>query len=83
MERAKRILNDITKFTLTAQIKVNNKQINPLVTFILLVLGSTYLVKLLYKGVLVPLIYPFLRKIFFTILKRRSKLLPLELGSPK
>ena len=81
MEKAKKILNDITKFTLTAQIKVNNKQISPLVTFILLVLGSAYLVKLLYKGVLIPIIYPFLRKVFFTILKRRSKLLPLAIGS--
>ena len=80
MEKAKRILNDITKFTLTAQIKVNNRQINPLVTFILLVLGSTYLLKLLYKGVLIPIIYPFLRKVFFAVLKKRSKLLPLAVG---
>lgn len=81
MEKAKKLLNDITKFTLTAQIKINNRMINPLVTFVLLVLGSTYLVKLLYKGVLIPIIYPFLRKIFYAILKKRSKLLPVSLGS--
>ena len=56
---------------------------NPLFTFILLVLGSSYLAKLLYKGLLVPLIYPFLRKIFYFILKKRSKLLPISVGSNK
>ena len=72
LEKLKDILRRVTKFTLTAQIKVNNQQINPLATLILLLLGVAYLVKLLYKGVLVPIVYPFLRRLFYAILKRRS-----------
>ena len=44
-------------------------------TFLLLVLGTATLIRLLYKGIARPLVYPVLRKLALLILRRRSKLL--------
>lgn len=45
-------------------------------TFLILVFGIAFSIRLLYKYVAKPLIYPVLRHLFYRLIRGRSKLLP-------
>ena len=72
--RLSRLVSGITRFSLTASIKLNGYEISPVFTFIILMLGILFSLKLVIKGVIQPIIYPIVKHFFFKIMKRRSKL---------
>ena len=70
------LINYISHFSITAQIKINGHPISSIVTFVVLVFGIVFSVRLLFKYVARPLIYPILRHFFYRIFRSRSNLLP-------
>ena len=74
--RLVKLIDYLTRFSLTAEIKLNGRPISPLLTFLILVFGIAFTIRLLYKYVAKPLIYPVLRHLFYRLFRKRSKLLP-------
>ena len=74
--RLVKLIDYLTRFSLEAQIKINGRPISSLLTFLILVFGIAFSVKLLYKYVAKPIIYPILRHFFYRVVRGRSKLLP-------
>ena len=66
----------MTEFSLTAEIKLNGKPISALLTFLIIVLGIAYSIKLAFKKVVRPVIYPALRYLVYRYVRRQSRLLP-------
>ena len=74
--RLVKLINFVREFTIAAEIKLNGRPLGGLVTILIFILGVAMTVKLAFKRVLRPLIYPALRKLFFRFLRRKSRLLP-------
>ena len=74
--RLVKLVEYITRFSLTAQIKINGRPISSLLTFLILVFGIAFSIKLLYKYVAKPILYPIFRHFFYRLVRTRSKLLP-------
>jgi FlaA1/EpsC-like NDP-sugar epimerase len=75
MNKLQQIIKSLTHFSLHAQIKLNGKSLSPLVTFAILVIGVVSLARLLTRRLLIPMLYPLLRKLFLHLIRRKSKLL--------
>ena len=74
--RLVKLIEYVTRFSLTAQIKINGRPISSLLTFLILVFGIAFSIKLLYKYVAKPILYPIFRHFFYRLVRTRSKLLP-------
>ena len=74
--RMVKLIDYMTRFSLTAQIKINGKPLSSILTFIILVFGLALSVKLAFRYVVRPIFYPLLRKVFYKIIVGRSNLLP-------
>ena len=74
--RLLKLIDYVTHFSVTAQIKINGHPVSSVLTFLILVFGFALSAKLLFKYVARPLLYPVLRHFFFFVFRRRSSLLP-------
>lgn len=74
--RLVKLIDYLTRFSLTAEIKLNGRPISPLLTFLILVFGIAFSIRIVYKYVAKPLIYPVLRHLFYRLVRKPSKLLP-------
>ena len=74
--RLAKLVKFVTEFSLTANIKLNGRPIGALLTFLILILGVAFSIKLVFKKVIRPLIYPALRHLVYLYVRRQSRLLP-------
>ena len=74
--RLVKFLDRITRFSLTAEIRLYGHEISPVFTFVILVLGIVFSIRLVYKYIARPIVYPILRHFFYRIIRHRSRLLP-------
>ena len=74
--RLVKLIDYLTRFSLTAEIKLNGRPISPLLTFLILVFGIAFSIRIVYKYVAKPLVYPVLRHLFYRLVRKPSKLLP-------
>jgi hypothetical protein len=78
LQFVKTTLKRISSFSLTAQIKLNGKVISPATTFLILVFGMCCVIRSVWKRIVLPWLYPLLKKIFRTVFIRKNKLLAMR-----
>ena len=71
-----KLIDYLTRFSLTAEIKINGREISPLLTFFILVFGIAFSIRLLWKYLAKPVLYPIFRRLFYRLVYGRSRLLP-------
>ena len=74
--RLAKLVKFALEFSLTAEIKFNGRPISSLMSFIIFLLGIAYAVRLVFKRVVRPFIYPALRHLIYRYVRRNSYLLP-------
>ncbi|CDW86441.1 UNKNOWN [Stylonychia lemnae] len=72
MEKLKQLISHIS--SISVELKKNNQPVNPLFSYLLVILGTVQLVKLLNKSYS-DLLYPTLKRLFYFIFKRSHRLL--------
>ena len=75
MDKLKQILQTVT--TITIELKKNNKPVNPILSYLLLVLGTYQFLKMVTKSY-DKVIYPALKKIFYFLFKQSNRLLTID-----
>jgi len=74
--RLVKLIDMATRFSLTAEIKLNGRPVSSILTFFLLVFGIIFAARLAYRYIAKPLLYPVLRHFFYRFIRRRSRMLP-------
>ena len=74
--RLVKLIDYLTRFSLTAEIKINGREISPVLTFFILVLGIAFSIRLLWKYLAKPVLYPIFRRLFYRLVYGKSRLLP-------
>lgn len=79
IERLKSLLHSLSHFSLSAQIKINNRVISPPLTFLILLFGLGCLLRSTFRRIYMRLVFPILRRLFQG-LRRKSSLLARQKG---